>query len=57
MNQDSVYIQLSRLNEHLVGTESCSNCGLEITEVGSSALGEFRCVQADKVCFHGSLPE
>lgn len=44
MVQDSVHILLSRLNEHLVGTEGCSNCGWEITEVGSSALGEFRCV-------------
>jgi hypothetical protein len=45
MIQDSVHILLSRLNEHLVGTECCSNCGWEITEVRNSALGEFRCVQ------------
>ena len=44
MVQDSVHILLSRLNEHLVRTEGCSNCGWEITEVGSYA-GEFRCVQ------------
>lgn len=56
MVQDSVHILLSRLNEHLVRTEGCSNCGWEITEVGSYA-GEFRCVQSGKVCFDGSLPE
>ena len=57
MIQDSVHILLSRLNEHLVGTECCSNCGWEITEVRTLLWESSGVCSWGTVCFDGSLPE
>lgn len=55
-SMDSIHIQFPALNEHLVRTEGCSDCGWEITR------GHGLCSWRVKVCAVGervlqSFPE